>query len=124
MHPPVTRVLVRLSVSYVCVIALSIVVFAFLPTFEEVGHLEKGCYVTDALVVGAKCRGFIGSGIIEFAINLPLSLIYLPLFGFAGVLTLEPKALGATALGIALWLPLIYLARYVLRNRHNKNNHP
>lgn len=124
MHQSATRVLVRFSVSYVCVIALSVVVFVFLPTFEEVGDLEKGCYVTDALVAGAKCRGFIGSAIIQFAINLPLSLIYMPLFGLAGILNLELKALGITALGIALWLPLIYLARYVLRNRHNKNNHP
>ncbi|MEP0174942.1 MAG: hypothetical protein ABJH28_00455 [Paraglaciecola sp.] len=39
-----------------------------------------GCYAYDAMLVGFKCSGFLGSEIFGFALNLPLYHLYMPLF--------------------------------------------
>lgn len=70
-----------------------------------------GCYASHALLWGAECSGFAGSGTVAFILNLPLYLLYAPLLGASGLFERQfhAAALCALALGMALWAPLLFL---------------
>lgn len=75
----VLNVFLILSISVWGVVLSSIIVNAvWVPTFNEVGHLEVGCYLTDALWFYVKCNGLAWSGIGSFFLTLPY-LLYPPL---------------------------------------------
>jgi hypothetical protein len=103
----IVTALFALSVSYICLVALAIVVNAFfIPTFEEVGHLENGCYLTDALWFYVKCSGFFGAEVLSQVLTIPWLLMLSP-----ALLLHDP------IYAIALWSPLAYFVYYCLRLR-------
>mgnify|MGYP006910210722 CR=1 FL=1 len=76
-----------------------------IPSFKEVGHLEIGCYITNAMVAYVECTGFSGSNVVYWLVNLPYFLIYLP---------------------IITWVPIIYLFWRITQRfnkRPNNRNH-
>lgn len=44
------------------------------PTFKEVGDIQRGCYLTDAVVFYVQCNGFAFSGIAGDILTLPYRL--------------------------------------------------
>jgi hypothetical protein len=71
----VPNVLLVMSIVVWGVVVSSIIVnVLWIPNFEEVGHLQVGCYRTDALWFYVKCQGFVGSGAAAFVLTLPYLL--------------------------------------------------
>ena len=100
-----------LSCVYLATLVVASIASLFLPTFDQVGHLNQGCYWTDALVIFVKCQGFGGSEIAAWLFNLPLNLFYVPMFGVVGVLE-APWLLPYAAL---IWAPIIYFCWHLVR---------
>ena len=67
------------------------------PTFAEVGHLSRGCYVTDALWFYVRCDGFFGSSLVGFLLTLPYQLWLGP-----ALLVFNPL------LAVPLWFFMLY----------------
>lgn len=98
------NILLILSISVWGVVLASIIVNAlWVPTFNEVGHLEEGCYLTDALWLYVKCNGFTWSGIAAFFLTLP----YL----------LWPTLIVLNPLLAILWFFLLFPVWYVWRRK-------
>jgi hypothetical protein len=100
-------------------VAVLIIVFAFsffLPTFDQVGHLQNGCYWTDALVILVRCEGFWAHQVAAYILNLPLNLVYVPMFGLAGI-SEAPWLLPYAAL---IWTPILYFFWYFSRALKNR----
>jgi hypothetical protein len=95
------------SICYIVVLLCCVIASLSLGWFP----LERGCYLKDALVIGAECRGFVGAEIISFVLNMPLLLFLGPLFGIAGLLEgpfiLQP--LCSLLIGVVLWSPIVFL---------------
>ncbi|MGF6400447.1 hypothetical protein ABH905_004113 [Pseudomonas frederiksbergensis] len=109
------RLRMRQILLIACLAYLAILVGAFLalmllPTFGEVGHLEHGCYRTDALLPYVECRGFFAWPLAKVALNLPYQVVFVPMFAVHAAFEFEPRPfLLLMSLGVLLWLPLIYL---------------
>ena len=96
------------SAIYVIVILISLLSILFiLPAFREVGHLDKGCYLTDAMLPYVECVGFTGHRVAYFVLNLPYYLIFIPMLGIIAF----PRAPWLVVGGVLLWVPVIYLVR-------------
>jgi hypothetical protein len=108
----VGRQLFCLAFGYLAVVLTALVALPFLPSFQNAGHLERGCYWTDALVGFVVCEGFAGRGVAETLLNLPLRLLYMPMLSVLG---------GAPwwwiFLAILLWAPIFYFVWWTLRAR-------
>jgi hypothetical protein len=112
-------ILLRTSGAYVCVIVVCELALFFLPSFDKVGHVEHGCYLTEPLFIpSAECRGFPGSSVVGFLLNLPFALMFLPMIGLYGVVSGEmtPKGIGLLAFGLVLWTPVVYLMWHGLKS--------
>ena len=96
----------NISYLYVCLLIISFLTSFILqfPSFDDVGHLKKGCYWTDALVPFIECNGLIANYQIKFFLNYWMSMIWYPLF-------LSPMAL-------LMWSPIFYLIWYFFKGRH------
>lgn len=76
-----------------------------------------GCYWTDAMIVFVECRGYQGSGSIEYVLNLPLFLFYYaPMFAMLSwqeypAMLLSPFYLYVVWLVVGLMFPFFLLAR-------------
>ena len=101
-----------ISISYfvLCLLSLSFYTIADLPSFEEVGHLEHGCYKTDALVPYVTCRGYELNTLVRYSFNLWYQPVY-------GVFFFPAFPIG-TLYGLTVWSPGIYLVWYWLRGRY------
>jgi hypothetical protein len=111
------KVLFSLSAVYLITLLISVLLTAFsIPRFEGVGHLEQGCYLTDAMLPYVECRGFLGHSIVKFIFNLPFQLLYLPIFGVINFL----RAPWLIFLALFAWLPIAYCIWYLIK--HVKNN--
>ena len=64
----------------VLIMISAVVIKASLPTFKP---NAEGCYWTDALVVYIECRNVEYGEAIEFISNLPLLVLYTPMFVFS-----------------------------------------
>ena len=78
------------------------------------------CYWTDALVFYVKCEEFAGHSAVQFILNVPLQMLYLPMFGLYGIA--DPAAsmtnvLLMLGLATVYWIPLLYLVAYVVAVR-------
>lgn len=100
--------LFALSGAYILIVVVIYASSLFLPAFRNVGHLERGCYWTDALIVYVECTGIPAAQALEYAINLPLNLLYLPSFGLVGLFDGYWVALLTLLHGVILWLPVVY----------------
>ena len=93
-------VLLAFSLTLWIVLIGSIVVNTlWVPSFATVGHLERGCYLTDALWFYVECNGFALSDIAGKVLTLPYLLWLCPLLLVA-----------APEFGIPLWFFLLYPA--------------
>jgi len=101
------KILLRISGAYVCVIVACQLALFYVPTFEMVGHVEHGCFLGDALIPYAECKGFPGSSVVRFVLSLPYALMFIPMFGLYGVMQGGP--IWPLVLGLALWAPVAYL---------------
>lgn len=91
------------SVGYWVLVVIATLINAFVvPTFEEVGHLERGCYITDAMLLYVKCRGFFGAQLVGWILTLP--------FNIAQVvwIAVSPMFWIGIPLAALLWAPLVY----------------
>lgn len=107
-----SKVLARISTAYVALLPIYVIALLMIPSFEEVGHLARGCYLTDALVPGAKCNDFWGAPVVQAVLNLPLMLLFIPPLAVAGLLEFRIEGVGAALLATALWAPIVYLIWY------------
>tara|TARA_R110001583_G_C5336680_1_gene378972 strand:- start:74 stop:412 length:339 start_codon:yes stop_codon:yes gene_type:complete len=102
-------------VKYLCVFYILIIVAGFGTLFFlDSQQVESGCFLYDSLVIGAKCQGFYGAKFFEVLMGLPLSMLYLPIFGIYAVFD-RPSHIESYylfCLGFAIWLPIIYLLKY------------
>ena len=107
-------------IKYISFIYIAVLLCCVLLLFVlESERLETGCYISNALVAGAKCNGFYGSNIVSFIINMPLNLIYAPIFGIASLFQSPFYMSGLYTLltGFLLWLPIVFL---IIDKLHNK----
>jgi hypothetical protein len=109
-----------IAVAYVGALACSFLGLLTLGT----ERLEVGCYLRDALVVGAQCSGFHGATAVSFVLNMPLNLFYAPLFGVAGLFEgpFFVESLYTLLLGALLWAPIIFLLWIRLRYRLTRHS--
>ncbi len=114
----IKKVLFKMSSLYIALLILSVaLIVLIIPRFEDVGHLERGCYLTDAMVPYVECRVFLGHKVVKFLVNLPYQLIYLPLFGVAGFM----RAPWLIVLGILAWAPIGYFTWYLLKQPNKRH---
>lgn len=113
LTPRMRKWLISLSLLYLAIIAVDIVLIAaVIPDFKEIRHFQgaySGCFLTDALVGYVACQYFPGSRIVYWLVNLPLLLLYLPIFGVMILARIHTP--WVLLKGIALWLPILFLAR-------------
>ena len=110
------KMLKLLSVFYVAVISLSFVISMAMqfPSFEEVGHLQDGCYWTDALVPYIQCRGLLLNEVVKSFLNFWMLLLYSGMFSL--------NSLRSLIYSLLLYSPIIYLLWYWLKGRHLTNH--
>ena len=108
-RPTFPKILLTVSIAvWVALIVAAGVNALWVPSFEEVGHLAKGCYRTDALWFYVECRGFALSAVVSKLLTLP----YLVWLG-PGLLLLNPLA------AVPLWFLLLFPVWYVwFRRKH------
>jgi hypothetical protein len=69
------KALISISIALWAITLVGVVVNSLcIPTFAEVGHLPRGCYVTDALWFYVRCTGFPGSSLVGSLLTLPYQL--------------------------------------------------
>jgi hypothetical protein len=129
MKIKIIKILKWLSLGYLflCLLSLSAYLIADLPTFSEVGHLQHGCYKTDALVPYVQCRGLPANALIKHALNfwyLPVyGIIFLFTFPFAvlsdgyGYPIFSLSSLIILSYGLIVLSPIGYLLWYGLKGR-------
>ena len=106
------KALFSLSVVYLITLLISVLLTCFvIPNFEDVGHLKQGCYLTNAMLPYIECREFIGYSIAKFVFNLPLQLLYLPVFGVISFL----KAPWLIFFAVFAWSPIFYFIWYLIK---------
>lgn len=116
-----SRLLLGGAAGYAALLAAAIGVQAFaLPVFAtlmEGERMAQGCFRTRTMLFGVDCHGFVGAGLLQILLDIPLMLVMGP---FAGIFELasfteagEWKHLlagaGMLVVASALWAPLIYL---------------
>lgn len=110
LTPRVRKWLVYLSLFYVAIIAVDVVLIATVfPHFKEIRPIQpdfQGCFLTSALVGYVECQGFFASELVQWIVNLPLSLLYYPLFG---VMALARGIVWLLFLAVLVWLPILFL---------------
>ena len=77
------KLLRNLSIAYVVLVVGLIIGNIIIFNLIEYGSKPSefvGCYAYDAMLVGFKCSGFVGSEALGFALNVPLSHFYMPFF--------------------------------------------
>ena len=104
----------NISYLYVALVIISFLTsfVANFPSFDEVGHLQEGCYWTNALVGYIECRGLLANNLIEFFLNYWMKLIYIVLFLFSG------WSLHLLLLALLMWSPIFYLVWYFVKGKH------
>ena len=105
------KTLFSISAVYLITLIVSVLAILAIPRFEDVGHLEQGCYLTDAMVPYVECREFFGHSLIKFIFNMPFQLLYLPVFGVIGFL----RAPWLIFLAVFAWSPIVYFIWYLIR---------
>ena len=105
------KTLFLISTVYLIVLLVSVLAVLAISPFEDVGHLEQGCYLTDAMVPYVECRGFFGHSLLEFIFNMPFLLLYLPVFGAMAFL----RAPWLIFLAVFAWSPIIYFIWYLIK---------
>lgn len=101
----IARVLLVLSVLYWLVVVGSVLYNTFLlPSFS--GHLDRGCHLTDTLLIYVECRGFYGAQLVSWVLNLPWIIFQLGYFVFGSESLVE--YLVFVPLALLLWGPLVY----------------
>ena len=106
------KVLFLISTAYLVTLLISILMIVLvIPRFEDVGYLNQGCYVTDAMVTYVNCKGFFGSKIVKLIINIPYQLIYLPIFGVLSII----RAPWLIFIALFAWTPIIYFVWYLIK---------
>ena len=89
------------------ILCVSVGVDAFLvPSFDEVGHLDRGCYLTDALWLYVRCVGFPGASAVGSLLSIPWALLLGPV-----LLVFNP------VLAIAAWSLLLFPVYYIFDRR-------
>ncbi len=116
MKAKIIKTLKVLSFSYIAIIVLSFVVSIAMqfPPFEEVRHLQHGCYWTDALVPYIQCRGLLLNGVVMLFLNFWMILFYSGMFSLFSLRSLIYSLL--------LYSPIIYLLWYWLKGRYLTNH--
>ncbi len=116
--PRIWIILLWVSRAYLAVLALSVAIWFALPSFEHARDSGVACFWTDALVFYVKCEGFTGDSALQFILNVPLQMLYLPFFGLYSIT--DPTASMKTglymlSLGLLYWIaPLFLVARMVV----------
>ena len=103
------RVLLVLSVLYWTVVVGAVLYNALLlPHGSEVGYhkLQRGCYLTDALLVYVECRGFYGAQLASWVLSLPWIIFQLADFVFGSRSLVE--LIIFVPLAVLFWGPLVY----------------
>ena len=109
------RFIFLVSATYIVVLVVSLIlIVTMIPRFEEVGHLEHGCYSTDALITYVECKGFPGHSFVKFIVNMPYQLIYLPVFGVTGFIH-SPWLIVLAAIA---WSPFVYFGWYLIKHQN------
>lgn len=105
------KILRNLSYLYIGMVVLSFLIswIAHFPSFEQVGHLQNGCYWTDALVPYIECRGLFANGFIKFFLNYLMQMIYMVMFSVYLV---------ALPIAILMWSPVGYLIWYHIKGKN------
>ncbi len=85
----------------------SLVLISISPTFSEVGHLENGCYQSDALLLYLQCNGFIGSKVLMQVVNIPYAIIQITV-----------SIMGSISGTLLLLIPCLYIPWHFIK--HNK----
>ncbi|PML75753.1 hypothetical protein BCT69_24235 [Enterovibrio norvegicus] len=73
----------KLSIAYIAIVAILFLSEIFVFTFVDYGHKPTnfvGCYAYDAMLVGFKCVGLPAAEWFSFALNFPLYHLYMPFF--------------------------------------------
>ena len=110
------KALFSISAVYLITLIISVLLIALaLPRFEDVGHLQQGCYLTDAMVPFVECRGYFGHSFVKVIINMPFQLLYLPVFGVMGLF----RAPWLIFLAVFAWSPIFYFIWYLLKQPKN-----
>lgn len=113
------KLLFSISSAYILLLLIAVVLMVtVIPRFEDVGHLEQGCYFADAMVSYVQCRGFFGQSIVKFILNMPYQLIYLPMFGVLGFI----RAPWAILLAILAWAPIVYFMWHLIKQPNKSLN--
>lgn len=105
----VAHALLLLSVIYWAIVATSALYNAtLLPNGSEVGYskLQRGCYLTNALLVYVECHGFYGAQLAKWFLSLPWLIFQLGFFVFGSRTLVE--ILIFVPLAVLFWGPLIY----------------
>ena len=106
----ILRGLLVVSYGYWLVVVGAIIANALLvPTFKQVGHLSRGCYQTDAMLIYVKCVGFFGAEIVGFVLTLPWYMLQVLWFVFS------PYIFVGLPLALLLWGPLVFPIVYWAR---------
>ncbi len=107
--PKVKKILFILSSIYVgTLLASTIIINSVIPTFQEVGHIEKGCYSSFRFLPYIECNGFIGHQVIKVILNMPYQLGFVPILTFMLFVTLDPWFLFGIIYTLLIWAPIIY----------------
>ena len=100
----------------ICYLYVALVILSFLtsfvanfPSFDEVGHLQEGCYWTNALVSYIECRGLLANDLIKFFLNYWMQLIYTVMFSVYPHIFL---------LALLMWSPMFYLIWYFAKGKY------
>lgn len=100
--------LLFISLALWAVLLGGIVVNIFwVPSFSTVGHIEHGCYLTDALWFYVQCNGFAFSEIAGAVLTLPYLVWLSPVL-----------ILWAPLFGVPLWFFLLFPAWYAWSRFH------
>ena len=101
----------------ICYLYLALVILSFLtsflanfPSFEEVGHLQEGCYWTNALVSYIECNGLLANNQIEFFLNYWMWWIYIIMFSLSEVRLF--------LLALLMYSPIFYLVWYFIKGKY------
>ena len=85
----------------------SLIFIATRPIFSDVGHLDNGCYQTDALLLYVQCNGFYGAELIMDLVNVPYVIIQLVV------------SIGGIIGAAILLLPVLYIPWYLFKKHKN-----
>lgn len=88
----------------------SLTFIATRPVFSDVGHLNNGCYQTNALLLYVQCNGFYGAESTMTLVNIPYVIIQLVV------------SIGGNIGAVILLLPVLYIPWYLFKKLSIKEN--